>query len=65
METMLKEVDTKECTLTTLDDKKYNVKLSDITVCCTWTPTTEIEIATVEGKKVCKNLYSGQSIHLI
>lgn len=65
MRIMLMEVDTEECTLTTLDGEKYNVNPSDITVCCTWTPTTEIEIVTVGGKKVCKNLSSGQSIRLI
>jgi hypothetical protein len=65
MGTMLMEVDTEECTITTLDGKKYNVEPSDIAVCCTWTPTTEIEIATVGGKKVCKNLSSGQSIRLM
>jgi hypothetical protein len=49
MRIMLMEVDTEECTLTTLDGEKYNVNPSDITVCCTWTPTTEIEIVTVGG----------------
>lgn len=65
MKTMLLEVNTDDFTLTTLDGNVYLVEPGDITVCCTWTPTTEIEITNAGGHKVCRNLSSGQTIRFI
>ncbi len=62
---MLIEVDTEECTLTTLDGEKYNLDPSDITVCCTWTLTTVIEIVTAGGKKLTKYYLVVKTFRLI
>lgn len=64
MKTMLMEVSTDTFELSTLDGNVYKVEPWDITVCCTWTPTTEIEIVTENGQKYCKNLSSNQRVRI-
>lgn len=64
MKTMLMEVNTETFELSTMDGKTYKVEPWDITVCCTWTPTTEIEITTEQGQKYCTNLSSSQKVRI-
>ena len=64
MKTMLMEVNTDTFELSTLDGTTYRVEPWDITVCCTWMPTTEIEIFTEKGQKYCKNLSSNQVVRI-
>lgn len=64
MKTMLNEVNTETFELSTLDGTAYKVDPWDITVCCTWTPTTEIEIYIEKGQKYCKNLSSDQKVRI-
>ena len=40
MKKMLLEVDTDECKLTMSDGSKWSVNPGDITICCTWLPTS-------------------------
>lgn len=65
MYAMLNEVDTEKCKLTTLEGREYFVEPWDITICCTWSPTAELEIAAVDGKIICKNLENDQVVRLI
>jgi len=65
MKTMLMEVDIEEFTLTTIDGQAYYVEPGDITICCIWTPTADIEIMTQNGRKVCKNLSNGQIVRFM
>lgn len=65
MKRMLNEVDIDNCKLITIEGEEFTVDPFDITICCTWSPTVELEIKTVRGQKVCKNLASGQSIKFI
>jgi len=64
MKTMLLEVNADNLKLSTMEGKTYNVEPWDITICCTWTPTTEIEIYTEKGQRFCKNLSSDQTVRL-
>ena len=64
MKTMLMEVNTEKFELSTLDGKTYGIEPWDITICCTWTPTTEIEITTDKEQKYCINLSTNQKIRL-
>jgi len=61
---MLIDVNTDKFQLTTLEGKTYNVEPWDISICCTWSPTVEIEIKTENGENVCKNLSSNQKVRL-
>ena len=65
MKTMLMEVDVEESTLTTIDGQEYYVEPGDITICCIWTPTAEIEITIQNGQTVCKNLSNGQIVRFM
>jgi hypothetical protein len=65
MRVMLNEVDTETFKLTTMEGDEYFVEPWDITICCTWTPTAELEIVTIDGQIVCKNLESDQVVRLI
>lgn len=46
----------------TLDGTKYKVEPGDITICCTWTPTMELEIDS--RKKTCTATSTGQTVHI-
>jgi hypothetical protein len=65
MRTTLLEVDPNESTLTTIEGKVFFVVPEDLTICCTWTPTTAIEIVVVGRRKVCRNLSTGQQVVLV
>ncbi|MEG2146676.1 MAG: hypothetical protein RRY06_08610 [Lachnospiraceae bacterium] len=64
MKTTLEEVNIETCKLSTTNGKTYNVEPWDITVCCTWTATTEIEISSENGQKYCTNLSSSQKVRI-
>jgi hypothetical protein len=60
---MLQEVNLDTGELITLDGEKYLVNPGDLTTCCTWTPTAELEINI--GKGYIKNLECDVTIELI
>ena len=47
----------------TMDGSKYKVVPGDITICCTWTPTMELEINNV--KKTCTATSNGSTIRIM
>ena len=65
MKTILMDVDTEKFVLSTIDGQEYYVEPGDITICCSWTPTAELEILTQNGQKFCKNLSNGQVVRFI
>lgn len=64
MITRLLEVNTETLKLATLDGREYSINPNDIDVCCTWSPTVELEIKTVYGQKYCINLSSEQQVRI-
>lgn len=63
MRAMLLEVDLDRGELITLDGDKYLVNPSDLSTCCTWIPTAELEINV--GKGYIKNLECNVIIELL
>lgn len=62
MKKILLEVDCNTFEIHTIDGAKYKVELGDITKCCTWTPTMELEIDS--KKKTCTATSSGETVHI-
>ena len=52
MKTTLDHVDDTTFSLMTLDGKEYKIEPADVTICCTWTPTMELEIYKARKSKV-------------
>ena len=48
--------------LYTTDGAKYKIVPDDITICCTWVPTMELEID--REKKTCTATSSGQTVRI-
>ena len=63
MRAMLLEVNLDTGELITLEGKKYLVNPGDLSTCCTWTPTAELDIN--EGKGYIKNLECDVTIELL
>ncbi len=64
MKKTLYEVDTDNGVLKTLEGDEYIINPSDLPICCTWIPTTELEIKMDRGAIICTNLENGISIQL-
>ncbi len=65
MKKTLYEVDTDNGVLKTLEGDEYIINPGDLPICCTWIPTTELEIKMDRGAIICTNLENGISIQLI
>jgi hypothetical protein len=63
MKALLSEVNLETGELITLEGEKYLVNPGDLPICCTWTPTTELEINISKG--YIKNLESNVTIELL
>ena len=63
MKKFLLEVNCDTFEICTMDGSKYKVVPGDITICCTWTPTMELEIDNV--KKTCTATSSGATIRIM
>lgn len=63
MRALLAEVNLDTGELITLDGQKYLVNPGDLTTCCTWTPTVELEIDL--GKGCIRNLECDATIELL
>lgn len=64
MKTTLDHVDDTTFSLMTLDGKEYKIELADVTICCAWTPTMELEIYKRGNQKYCKALATGATIRI-
>lgn len=49
MKALLLEVNLETGELITLEGERYLVNPGDLSTCCTWTPTAELEIDTAKG----------------
>ena len=62
MKKMLLKVDYNTLEIHTMGGTTYKVHPGDITICCTWTPTAELEIDS--KKKTCTATSSGQTVRI-
>ena len=62
MKKILLEVDCNSFKLHTMDGTTYKVEPEDITICCTWTPTMELEID--RKKKTCTATSIGATVRI-
>ena len=62
MKKILLEVNCDTFELHTLDGITYKIDPGDITICCTWMPTIELEINS--KKKTCTAMSSGQTVRI-
>lgn len=62
MKKILLEVNCDTFEICTMDDCKYRVVPDDITICCTWTPTMELEID--NKKKTCTATAIGATVQI-
>ena len=62
MKKVLLEVNCDTFEIYTLDGEKYRVVPDDIIICCTWTPTMELEID--NNKKTCTATSIGVTVRI-
>ncbi len=63
MKALLSEVNLETGELVTLEGERYLVNPTDLPTCCTWTPTTELEINVSKGH--IKNLECNVTVKLL
>jgi hypothetical protein len=61
MKNMLMEVDTDKCELKTMGGSVFSVNPGDITICCTWIPTAELNIMKNANTTYDYTITNGQS----